>query len=83
MRHQPVEPFFLIIADRDAGVFTVEGPMTDDTEWVVAVCDAQQAGRRVNCSTAGPDRARAAAAYAQTLGLRLAPAGSIVVVDLP
>jgi hypothetical protein len=29
----PNEPFFLIVADLDAGLFCVEGPMTDDRPW--------------------------------------------------
>ena len=31
----PPEPFFLIVIDRDRGVFCVEGPMTDDAPWQV------------------------------------------------
>jgi hypothetical protein len=27
---RPSEPFFLIVADYDRGLFSVEGPMTDD-----------------------------------------------------
>ena len=29
----PTEPFFLIVADFDMGLFSVEGPMTDDGPW--------------------------------------------------
>ena len=29
-------PFYLIVADRDRGVFAVEGPMTDDRPWEAA-----------------------------------------------
>ena len=32
----PTEPFFLIIADYDRGMFSVEGPMTDDRPWNLA-----------------------------------------------
>ena len=28
-----LEPFYLIITDRDNGTFSVEGPMTDDRSW--------------------------------------------------
>jgi hypothetical protein len=30
-------PFFLIVTDLDRGVFSVEGPMTDDRPWHAAV----------------------------------------------
>jgi hypothetical protein len=36
MTEQPA-PFFLIVADRDQGFFSVEGPMTDDRPWINAV----------------------------------------------
>jgi hypothetical protein len=29
----PTEPFFPIVADLDAALFCVEGPMTDDQLW--------------------------------------------------
>jgi hypothetical protein len=32
----PIEPFFLIVADHDRRVFAVEGPMTDDRPWEAA-----------------------------------------------
>jgi hypothetical protein len=46
MRRKKIAPFFLIVADRDKRVFTVEGPMVDDTEWNEAVDRAQGEGRR-------------------------------------
>ncbi|WP_415896407.1 hypothetical protein ACMXYX_10100 [Neptuniibacter sp. QD72_48] len=47
-----VEPFYLIITDRDQGVFNIVGPMTDDTSWNKKVCECQNQGRSVNCQTA-------------------------------
>ena len=32
----PTQPFFLIVADLDTGLFCVEGPMTDDGPWNLA-----------------------------------------------
>lgn len=43
-----VEPFLLVLKDEDKGIFTVVGPMTDDTSWNDRVCKAQEQKRRVN-----------------------------------
>ena len=51
-RERYVEPFYLIVTDKDNGTFSVEGPMTDDRLWNQAVVVAQKLGRRVSCSTA-------------------------------
>jgi hypothetical protein len=32
-RDDPGQPFYLIVADHDPGVFAVEGPMIDDRTW--------------------------------------------------
>lgn len=50
-RMKTIEPFHLIITDRDNGVFNIVGPMTDDTEWNKKVCQCQDDGRHVNCQT--------------------------------
>ena len=42
-------PFVVIVTDKEANTFSVEGPISDDTRWGNAVCDAQKQGRRVNC----------------------------------
>ena len=44
MKRRKIVPFFLIVADRDKRVFTVEGPMLDDTAWSEAVGRAQKEG---------------------------------------
>jgi hypothetical protein len=46
------KPFLLLLEDQDQKVFTVAGPMTDDTEWGKRVSKAQAEGCRVNiCGT--------------------------------
>jgi hypothetical protein len=48
----PTEPFFLIVADFDTGLFSVEGPMTDDGPWNLAAGRAREKHRRVVCGPA-------------------------------
>jgi len=83
LRRRQIDPFFLVIVDRLKGLFTVEGPMTDDTEWNEAVCSAQKAGRFVTCSLGPGTQSRLERDYARAYGLQLAPRGSIVDVPLP
>jgi hypothetical protein len=83
MRRRQIAPFFLIVADRGRRLFTVEGPMTNDTEWNEAVRRAQKAGRNVTCCSVGSDRSRVAKDYATASGFQLAPCGSIVDAPLP
>ena len=60
----PTEPFFLIVADHDRHMFSVEGPMTDDRPWIAAARWARdQMQRRVICGPRGADRAVLAAEY--------------------
>jgi len=75
----PPEPFFLIVADECRGVFSVEGPMTDDAPWRAAArhaLDRQQ--RHIVCGPAGPDRDALAAEYQRARKLAGVPPGSIV-----
>ncbi len=83
MRRRHIAPFFFVVADRDHGIFTVEGPMTDDTAWNSAVCAAQKEGRQITCCNGGSNRSRAETEYAQAYGLRLEPPGSIIHPSLP
>ena len=76
MRRRPT-PFHLVIVDEDKAEFAVEGPMTDDTLWNDAVCEAQQQGRAVRCFSTTSDRAHAVA-YQEHRGLALVESGSIV-----
>ena len=78
-----IEPFTLIVTDRDAKTFSVEGPMADDNPWSDVVVDAQKRGRQVNCHVpGGPARssvAEAARVYAEEYPeMKQVPAGSIV-----
>ena len=50
-----IEPFVLILIDRDTKKFCVLGPLVDDRPWNDAVCDAQKSGRNINCHTPGGD----------------------------
>jgi len=77
MTEQPA-PFFLIIADHDRGVFSVEGPMTDDRPWRDAAMSARSNQRRIECGPTDPDRDALAADYRRTHRLAGVPPGSIV-----
>ncbi len=77
-RRKRIEPFLLAVVDEDKGTFTIEGPMTDDRPWNNAVCRAQDAGRRVRCFTAGPDRAESIAEIQRLYGWKLVESGTIV-----
>jgi hypothetical protein len=83
VKRRKIVPSFLIVADRDKRVFTVEGPMVDDAEWNEVVGRAQKEGRRVSCCGAGSDRSRAERDYAAASRFQLAPSGSIVDAPLP
>ena len=39
-----IDPFYMIVTDKDHGTFSVEGPMTDDRPWNHAVVLAQNQG---------------------------------------
>jgi hypothetical protein len=45
--------FALIVVDRDAGEFGLEGPMDDDRPCNKAVVDAQKVGRNIRCFAMG------------------------------
>jgi hypothetical protein len=77
-----IAPFVLVVVDRDKGVFTVEGPMTDDTSWNAAVVKAQDAGRDINCHVPGgvsrSSLAAAKASYAAEFPYKYVPPSSII-----
>jgi len=73
----PKAPFYLI-ADHDARVFCVEGPMMDATPWNLAAGRAREHGRRVVCGPIGSDRITLSDEFQQTSRLGGAPPGSIV-----
>jgi hypothetical protein len=74
----PPEPFFLIVADHDTGLFCIEGPMTDDALWNLAAGRAREKGRSVQCGPRGLDRDALSAEYQQGHKLAGVPPGSIV-----
>jgi hypothetical protein len=74
----PDQPFYLIIADHDRGVFAVEGPMTDDRPWTEAATYARNHQHRIVCGPTGADRDALAAEYLRTHKLAGVPPGSIV-----
>jgi hypothetical protein len=78
VRPQPTEPFFLIVADLDLGLFSVEGPMTDDGLWNLAAGRAREKHRHVQCGPTGTDRDPLASEYQRSHKLAGAPPGSIV-----
>ena len=45
----PTAAFYLIITDHDRGVFSVEGPMTDDRPWETPARHARDHERRIAC----------------------------------
>jgi len=53
-----IEPFLLVIVDDDRHVFSVPGPMTDDTAWNKRVSDDQDRGRQIRCYTPGRSETR-------------------------
>jgi hypothetical protein len=71
--------FVLIVVDRDAAEFTVEGPITDDRPWTSAVVNAQKIGRNIRCFGTGDIKPNVAAVEWQvSAGGRRVAAGSIV-----
>jgi hypothetical protein len=75
----PHDTFFLIVADLDRGLFCVEGPMSDDAPWHLAVGRArQQHDRDVQCGPTGPDRDALASEFQRTHKMAGVPPGSIV-----
>ena len=47
-RRRSVSPIYLQIADHDNQRFTIEGPVTNDNDWIVEVFRARQTGRSIS-----------------------------------
>lgn len=77
---QMIEPFFLVVIDNDRREFSVEGPMTDDTLWIAAVCRAQNGGRQVNCHDTRSSRNDVVSHFGRSY--KEVPSGSIVVLPV-
>jgi len=75
---EPVQPFYLIVADLDRGVFAVEGPMTDDRPWKDAAAYARSHEHHVVCGPAGAHPDELAAEYRREHKLAGVPPGSFV-----
>ena len=72
-------PFLLVVTDFDRGVFSVEGPLTDDRPWHAAVRFARDHHeRRITCVPTRADRDSLAADYRRTHRRAGVPPGSIV-----
>ncbi|MCL2429235.1 MAG: hypothetical protein FWD12_08390 [Alphaproteobacteria bacterium] len=63
MAHPENEPLYLIVTDRDRGIFTVEGPMTDTTPWEEAATFARSHHRHIVVGPTGTRRDDLAAEY--------------------
>ena len=74
----PDQPFYLIVADHDRGVFAVEGPMIDDRPWNEAAKYARNNQHRIVCGPTGTDRDALAAEFFRTHKLAGVPPGGIV-----
>jgi hypothetical protein len=75
----PGQPFYLIVADHDRGVFAVEGPMTDERPWKDAARYTHDLQRRITIGPTGADRDALAAEHRRThKQLAGVPPGSIV-----
>jgi hypothetical protein len=68
-------PIYLIVTDRDRGVFAVERSMTDDRPWKEP---ATHIGRRIECGPVGANRDELAAEYRQARMPTSAPPGTIL-----
>jgi hypothetical protein len=74
---EPGQPFYLIVANHDRGVFAVEGPMTDARSWNEAAAYARNLQHRVVCGLTSADRNALAAEISRTHKLAGVPPGSI------
>jgi hypothetical protein len=67
----PIEPFYLIVTDRDNKVFNIVGPMSDDTSFNEKVLKCQEQGRHVNCHSANQQLSREALIQRVSIELNL------------
>jgi hypothetical protein len=56
--HLHPEPFFIVVVDRDNGIFNVIGPVEDDAPYVREVNRIQRKGRNVDLHNPGEFAAR-------------------------
>lgn len=55
-RRRSAAPLYLEIVDHDNQRFTIEGPVTNDNDWIVEVFRARQTGRRIACTLIDGER---------------------------
>lgn len=67
-----MKTLFVIVKDFDVNIFSVHGPISDDTSITKLVCDAQDAGRKINCevTSAYKSISEVRASVEKNLGLR-------------
>lgn len=82
-RKKQVLPFYLAVVDDDNKVFSIEGPMVDDTPWIDSVVSEQEKGKAVRCFTLGSDPDTAADELKKQYGWQPLDQGSILVPKLP
>ena len=75
---EPIEAFFLIVADHDRRVFAVEGPMTDYRPWDAAAQFARSNEHHITCGPRGADRDMLAAEFRRAYDFAGVPPGSIL-----
>jgi hypothetical protein len=74
----PQTAFYMIVADHNLRVFSVEGPMTDDRPWQTAALRARDRGLHIVCGPSGPDPNALTADFRSMHNLVRLPPGSIV-----
>ena len=75
----PIQPFYLIVADHDHGLFAVEGPMTDERPCQSAARQARdRRQRKIVCGPSGPDRDALAEEFRRTNKFAGVPPGSFI-----
>lgn len=50
-RPRRIEPFYLVLIDREKKIFNIVGPMVDDRDWNKRITQTQSQGRNVGCFT--------------------------------
>jgi hypothetical protein len=51
--------FWVLLTDSEKNIFSLHGPMLDDTEWTNKTLAAQRTGRQLHCSTIPENEDRA------------------------
>jgi hypothetical protein len=76
--------FYLVVFDRDRDQCSVEGPMSDDKQWIEAIARAAESGRNVRCWQAADegDRAKVEDGLKRLFSYEVLPPGSIVALNV-